>query len=62
MSVWQCAACDSWHDGAAHYPTNVPRDPWGRVERVALDDKDTPRYCSDECRELHEAAFDQVAS
>jgi hypothetical protein len=54
VSVWRCETCGSWHDGASFYPTDVPRDQWGRVTREARDNPATPRYCSEACREAVE--------
>jgi ribosomal protein L37AE/L43A len=52
MSVYECANCRNWFDGAAYRQTREPLDTYGRF----LDrDNPGPRYDSTECRTADEA-------
>ena len=50
MHPYQCANCQSWHEGASLYLSTAPRDRYGRVTPEYRDDPATPVFCSEECR------------
>lgn len=53
--VFQCANCDDYREGAGYWPSDAPRDTYGRIDPIYRD-SGPARYCSEACRATHEAA------